>query len=272
MVPVTVAGDLMDEPTESFKINLSSPVNTTISTGTGTATITDNDPPPSIRVSSLTVAEANTTTVANFTVSLSAPSGHTVKVNYATYDGTSRAPADYTAKALTTLTFLPGETSKTIPVSIVGDVLDEANENFRVVLSSSVNATIAVATGICTVTDNDLPPSITITSATVTEPDTGTIAATFTVTLSAASGQNVTVKYVTASGTSAPATAGTDYTAVPFLTTLTFLPGQTVKTVSIQVKGDLLKEINETFFLNLSGAVNASISEGQGLGTILNED
>jgi len=92
--------------------------------------------------------------------------------------------------------------------------------------------------------------------------------ATFTVKLSAASGQTIKVKYATGGGT---ATSGTDYTALA-LTTLTFSPGQTSKTVSVPVKGDLLKEANETFFVNLSGAVNAAIGDAQGLGTILNDD
>ena len=81
----------------------------------------------------------------------------------------------------------------------------------------------------------------------------------------------MTVKYQTADGATNPATAGTDYTARA-LTTLTFTPGQTSRNVSVPVRGDLVKEANETFFLNLSGAVNASILDSQGLGTITNDD
>jgi hypothetical protein len=149
--------------------------------------------------------------------------------------------------------------------------LDEAAESFKLVLSSPANATIAAGVGTCTITDNDPPPSITITNATVTEPDTGALTATFTVKLSAASGQTVSVKYATANGTSPQATAGTDYTAIP-LTTLTFTPGQTAKSILVQVKGDLTKEPNETFAVNLSGALNATIADNQGLGTITNDD
>ncbi|HYY58361.1 MAG TPA: Calx-beta domain-containing protein [Pyrinomonadaceae bacterium] len=270
-VAVIVKGDTRDEANESFKVLLSSPVNASITAGTGTGTIADNDAAPSLRVSSPFVTEANTATVANFTVSLSAASGQTVKVNYATANGTAVAPSDYAAKALTTLTFMPGQTTQTVSVTIAGDQLDEAAENFKLVLSSSTNATIAAGTGTCTITDDDPPPSITISNVTVTEPDSGAVAATFLVKLSAASGQTVSVKYVTANGTSWPATAGTDYTAVA-LTTLTFLPGQTAKSITIQVKGDLIKEKNETFFVNLSGALNATIADNQGLGTITNDD
>ena len=102
----------------------------------------------------------------------------------------------------------------------------------------------------------------------VAEPDAGTVPLTFTVKLSAASGQRVTVKYATANSSAA---ATTDYTAVP-LTTLTFLPGEISKTVVVNVRGDLIKEVNETFFVNLSAPVNASILDAQGIGTILNDD
>ncbi len=78
----------------------------------------------------------------------------------------------------------------------------------------------------------------------------------------------VTVKYATANGT---ATAGSDYAAVPS-TLLTFAPGQTSKTVTVNVAGDTIKETNETFTVNLSGASGATIFDGQGVGTILNDD
>jgi hypothetical protein len=168
-------------------------------------------------------------------------------------NGTAIAPADYTAKDLTTLTFLPGQTSKTIPVQVKGDLLDEATETFKLLLSSPTNSAIYVSTGTCTITDNDPTPTITVTDRAVTEPDAGAVNAVFTIKLSAPSGLPVTVKYATGGGT---ATSGTDYTALA-LTTLTFSPGQTFKNVSVQVKGDFASEPNETFFLNLSGATNA---------------
>jgi hypothetical protein len=78
----------------------------------------------------------------------------------------------------------------------------------------------------------------------------------------------VTVKYATGGGTAA---AGTDYTAIA-PTTLTFSPGQVAKTVTVQVKGDTVKEANETFFVNLSDATNAAIQDPRGVGTITNDD
>ncbi|WP_392535477.1 beta strand repeat-containing protein [Nostoc sp. C117] len=110
-------------------------------------------------------------------------------------------------------------------------------------------------------------PTLSINNISVTEGNTGTTNATFTVNLSAASTSAVTVNYATANGT---ATAGSDYTASTG--TLTFNPGNTSKTISVIVAGDTRFEPNETFFVNLSNATNATIADNQALGTILNDD
>ena len=88
--------------------------------------------PPTLSVANRTVTEGNAgTTVARFRVDLSSPSPGTVTVNYATSNDSATAPADYTATS-GTLTFTPGQTSKTFDVPVVGDLLDEANERFNV--------------------------------------------------------------------------------------------------------------------------------------------
>jgi hypothetical protein len=137
-------------------------------------------------------------------------------VNFATANNTALAPGDYTATS-GTLTFAAGETTKTVTVPVVGDLLDEANEAFFVNLSSATNATIADNQGVGTITDDDAAPSLAINDVTVTEGNAGTTNATFTVTLSAASGQPVTVNFATANNT---ALAPGDYTAASG--TLTF--------------------------------------------------
>jgi hypothetical protein len=111
------------------------------------------------------------------------------------------------------------------------------------------------------------PPAVSVSDATVTEGNTGTVNATFTVTLSAPSAQTVTVQYATANGT---ATAGSDYQARSG--TLSIPAGQTRGTITVLVIGDRLPEPNETFFVNLSGATNATIADGQGIGTILDNE
>ncbi|MCB9077788.1 MAG: hypothetical protein H6631_09370 [Anaerolineaceae bacterium] len=108
---------------------------------------------------------------------------------------------------------------------------------------------------------------LTVNDVTVSEGNSGTTSAAFTVALSPAAGQTVTVDYATANGS---ATANGDYTAQSG--TLTFTPGQVEKTVTIAVKGDGNDEPDENFTLNLSNAANADIIDGQGVGTIIDDD
>jgi hypothetical protein len=101
----------------------------------------------------------------------------------------------------------------------------------------------------------------------VTEGNAGTTAATFTVTLTPASDVTVTVHYATADST---ANAGSDYNATSG--TLTFAPGETVKSLTVQVNGDTTPEADETFLVNLSAPTASTIGDGQGQGTINNDD
>ncbi|PYS46371.1 MAG: hypothetical protein DMF68_19405, partial [Acidobacteria bacterium] len=99
-----------------------------------------------------------------------------------------------------------------------------------------------------------IKPDITINDVTLTEGDTGTKTVDFTVTLSAASTQTVTVDYSTADGT---ATAGSDYQSTNG--TLTFNPGDLTRTITVTIIGDTTDEPNETFFVNLTNASKAII-------------
>jgi hypothetical protein len=111
------------------------------------------------------------------------------------------------------------------------------------------------------------PPSIAIGDVTIAEGNSGTRAASFLVTLSRPSDRPVTVTFATASG---GATSGVDYQATSG--TLTIPAGQTIGTITVIVKGDRLTEANEDFVINLSGATNATIADGQGNATILDDE
>ena len=110
-------------------------------------------------------------------------------------------------------------------------------------------------------------PSLSISSPSVVEGNSGTITAVFTVTLSTSSNQTVTVDYNTTDGS---ATADNDYVGTSGI--LTFNPGDMTQTITIEVNGDTIVEPNETFFVNLTDAVNANIVGGQGVGTIIDDD
>jgi hypothetical protein len=109
---------------------------------------------------------------------------------------------------------------------------------------------------------------LTISNVTVTASDTGTVTAVFSVSLSAPSSQPVTVYYTTADGTAT--VSSNDY--VPIAGTLTFAPGETTMTITVVVNPDRKKDADETFFVDLSAAVNALLLDDQGLGIILSDD
>jgi hypothetical protein len=152
-------------------------------------------------------------------------------------------------------------------VTVLGDLINEANETINVDLTTPVNATIADSRGVVTIADNDPLPTISINDVSVTEGNSGTKTAMFTLTLSAASGRSVTVAYATADGT---ATAGSDYTARSG--TLTFAAGVTSVTLAITVRGDTTIEPDETVLVNLTNPTNSTILKAQGTLTIVNDD
>jgi hypothetical protein len=246
----------------------------TANAGSNTVSVLLNDgawttpPAPALRIGDRTVTEGNTgTTSAAFTVTLSAASTQPITVAYAAGNGTATAGGDYQA-ASGTLTFAPGETTKTITVAVIGDRVGEPNETFVVNLGSPTNATIADGQGLGTIVDDE--PRVSIVDVTKSEGKKNqTTLFTFTVTLSAAYDQPVTMSYRTANGTAT--TGDGDY--VGKTGTLTFAPGETAKTITIEVKGDNKKEADETFYLDLFGlGSNALFTKNRGIGTILNDD
>jgi hypothetical protein len=237
--------------------------NAAIGDGSAAGTIIDDDGEPALSIGDVTVTEGNSgTMVALFSVGLSAPSGKTVSVNYATSPGTAAESLDY-QEASDALTFSPGQTSKTVSVLVLGDGADEANETFQVDLSGAVNAAISDSQGIGTIIDDD-GPALAINDVSVGE---AAGSAVFTVSLAGPSPQTVTVNY----GTSHVGTSGADFSGA-LAGTVTFDPGETTETVSLGLVNDSIDELNETFQVNLSGAANASISDAQGIGTIIDDD
>jgi hypothetical protein len=224
-------------------------------------------PQPSVSIGDAAVTEGDSgTTAARFTVTLSRAATSPVTVLWSTADGTATtANADYRA-ASGTVTFAAGQTTQTVSVLVNGDTRTENNETFYVRLRQPSGATLSDAEGLGTIRNDD-KPSITVGNVRVTEGNSGTTNAVFTVTLSVPTTRQVTVNFATANGT---ATAGSDYVARSGK--LTFAPGETAKTVSVAVNGDTTVEADETFRLVLSSAVNATLGTAQATGTIVNDD
>ena len=273
-VSVAVNGDVIDEVNETFFVNLSSPNGATIADGQGQGTITDDDALPVVTISDVTKAEGTSLTLTDFVffVMLSQQSGKIVTVDVATRDGQAIAGVDYTAVPLTTVTFNPGDTSKQVVVQVNADDLDESvTETFFVDLSNQVNAT-RTGLGNGVIQDNDAR-NFTITSpALITEGDSGTTTATFTVTLSSPTTfTNATVNFTTtppAGG--AIATPDVDYQSTSG--TLVFGPTETTKQVLVTIIGDQLDESLELFFVDLNTAVNAGIIDARAQGFITDDD
>lgn len=156
-IEVVILNDTMAEPDESFQVTLSNAVGAEIETAVGTGTIIDNDSSPTISVVGQTVTEGDDGNVPLvFTVTLSGQSGQTISVDYSTQDGSAVAGSDFVANS-GTVTFFPGETTRVIEVSVIGDTEDENDEAFTIQLTNSVNATIQVAEATGTILDDDEP-------------------------------------------------------------------------------------------------------------------
>ena len=273
-ISITVVGDLLDEKDETFVVRLSSPVGATLADAEGTGTIEDDDPMPSVSVpATASVPEGNDTeSVATVDVTLDAPSGRPVTVEYATTDGSATAGADYTADS-GTVEFAPGQTSQTLLVSVAGDLADESNETFTIDLSSPVNATIDASPTLVTIVDNDpIPPGsaqLDITGGKVREGASGgTATITFTVSRSGETTTAVSTDVVTTNGS---AIDTVDFEAASG--TVSFLAGQTTATVDVTVLGDARLEHNETLFVTMSNpSVGVAYVTPQATGRILDDD
>jgi predicted extracellular nuclease len=232
-------------------------------------------PLPDLSINDVSVTEGATgnTINATFTVSLSAPApAGGVSFDIATADGTATsADSDYVPKSLTAQTIAAGNTSYTFDVVVNGDSTIEADETFAVNVSNVTGATVTDGQGQGTILNDDaVIPQLSINDVSVTEGNSGTTTAQFTITSSAAAPVGgYTVNFATADDTATVADG--DYLGASG--TVTIPSGQTTATVDITVNGDATWEPNETFFVNLSSPpAGTQIADGQGQGTITNDD
>ena len=268
-INVNIVTDALDENNETYTVTLSGATNGIITDSSGLGTITDDDPPPNITINDVTLTETNSgTQTAQFTVSLSAVSSKTVTVNAASAAGTATAGADYVTLASTPVTFLPGQTTQTVNVTVNSDALDENDETYFVNLSGASNGTITDSQGLGTINDDDPMPNLSINDVTVTEGTGGTVNATFTVTLSTVSGRAVTMNASTANSS---AVAPGDFTALNNAP-ITINAGSLTQTFNVVIAGDTVDEDNETYLVNLSNVANANVTDSQGQGTINDND
>ncbi len=261
-VIVPILDDAVDEADEEmFVVHLHSATATRITDAQAIGTIRDNEDTPELAVQDIEVFEHASPAV--LTVTLGSPKSDEVRVFVATSDGTAIAGSDYVALQ-EEVVLAPGETLQRVDIEVLEDDIVEGSEAFTVTLSGEQGAPVAQREATVTIRDNDTVAGLSIGDATVQEAAGN---ADFTVALSKASAQEVRVAYATAEGT---ATAGLDYASASDV--LTFAPGETEGVISVAVLDDNLDEGNETFLVSLGTAEGATVVDGSGQGTILDDE
>ncbi len=270
-IEVEVIGDVRFEMDETFSVIIADPLNATLGEEEAFGLILNDDPLPTLSVKDVRVSEGDTgTTAALFVVVLDGETDREVRVGYSTRDrgATSRGQTPDFEATSGSLVFPPGTSSLEVAVDVFGDTIDEGDEKFLLTLSGAEDATIADGEGQATIVDDDRSPSLSISDTSGAEGEDLTITPfTFRVTLSEASGRSVSVVYRTREGT---ALQGEDFRGQAGR--LTFAAGETVQEVTIEVIGDREEEGDERFFVDLSDAQSAGIADGEGVGTITNDD
>ena len=277
---VTPVDDDLDEANETIDVTGTL---TDITISPATVTLTDTDAPVSFSIAD---AEATEGGKVEFTVSRSGAEDNVASVKIATAadsgDGVNAAgTSDYTAiAAAQTLNFAKGVTSQTVEVQTTQDDLFEPDETFRAVLSApalgdgdpgtGVTIESGKGTAIGTIKNDDTEPSFAVADASAAEG----AAITFTVTRSGAMDNAVSVKWNTKSDSGGGANAAfpSDYTRVTTARTLTFAKGVSSQTFTVDTTEDVLDEDDETFLVELTGAVGATIATAQATGTITDDD
>ncbi len=220
---------------------------------------------PTINIGDATAVENVTGGLLSMPVTLSAISGNTVTVDYATADATASSPADYMATS-GTVTFLPGESSAMIDVQLVDDMSAEGDEIFNVNLSNPGNGVLGVTAGTATIDDDEDAVGVSIADAVIAENDAGALV-TVDITLSAPSLFTVMVDYATSDGS---ATDPNDYLSDSG--TVTFPIGEVLQQVQITIVDDALAEGDEDFLLTLSNTVDSVLVDGDATVTITDDE
>jgi hypothetical protein len=251
---VTIQDDTLDEDDETIVLNMGTPTNATASgTLVHTLTIQDNDPAPDVQFALTSSAGSEATSNVNLDVSLSVASGKTITVNYSVTGGTTTAPDFNLAPG--TLTFNPGETTKSITLIINNDTTDEPDETVIVSIDSPVNAILGTITSYTyTIQDDDPPPTVqfAVDTQTVSE---GVGVVSITASLSAVSGFEVIVPLTLDASSTAASVA--DFSGL--LTSVTIPAGAIAAGFSIAIVDDSIYEGNEFFKINMGTPTNATL-------------
>ncbi len=228
--------------------------------------------PASAQVLNIGNASVTEGGVATFSVTLSPTTLVPVTVQYATSDGTASSSGtgvgepDYVA-ASGVILFPPGSGLQTVPITTLGDIVDESNETFTVDLSSPSGASLGDAQGSGSIIDDDTA-ELSISDAAAEEGQ----AVEFHVTLNVPSVGSVVFSYSTSDGTAVSSGTGPgepDYLADSSI--LVFGVGETSKLISVDTVDDDDLEDPETFTVDISSFGGVPVADGEGVGTITDD-
>jgi uncharacterized protein (TIGR03437 family) len=280
---VTVNGDTTVEPDEAFLVNVANVSGATAIDSQGVGTI-QNDDLPALSINDVSLSEGNAgTKLFTFSVSLSSPAPANVTFDIATADDTAQdgnpsgEDNDYVARTLTGQTIPAGSQFSTFAVTVNGDVTIEPTETFFVNVTNVSGATVLDSQGLGTIQNDDSAPlpGLSINDVSIAEGNSGAAVFSFTVSLSSAAPTGgVTFNIATADGAAqddTPPSEDNDYVARS-LTSQSIAAGGSSYTFDVTVHGDTLVESSETFFVNVTSVTGANVTDGQGQGTIQNDD
>lgn len=267
---VPIVNDPIQDGVELLNLTLSNPVSATLGLiPTATLTIIDDDS-ATVQFGLANFSANENSGSATINVTLSRAAAFPVTVDYIASNGTALTGSDYSATT-GTLTFAPGEMSKSFPVAITNDNLFENSETVNLTLQNNTPVSVTISPlgkqAQLTIVDDDPQPVVTFSQSNYTVNEAGGTA-TVTVSLSSLSSFPVTVDFATANGT---ALAGSDYTANSGK--LTFAPGERNKSFTVVIRADALDESDENVELKVSNPSGASLSTpGMALLTITDDD
>ncbi|WP_421939882.1 Calx-beta domain-containing protein [Pedobacter sp.] len=250
---VPVINDNVAETVENFSATLSNITGgvVLISNATASVNIIDNDAATASIIAGTTGNEAGPVS-GTFTITLSNPSATDTQLTY-TLAGTATEGTDYTAIGTKTVTIPAGQTTATITIPVLNDVIVEGTETVTATLSASNNATVAISNTPATINILDGTSSVVTVAATTNgaEPATSGL---YTFNLSNASATATTINF-TVGGT---ASSGTDYTSIG--TSIIIPAGQKSITLSVPVLNDDVAEGVENVILSLTSTNNSAIT------------
>lgn len=275
-IGVPVRGDRLDEPDETFTVNLSNPGSGTLTDAQGTGTIADDDaPPPVLTLPAFAAGTEGAGNDADFVLQLSRAADERVEIDVATTAGNAAEDVDY-ERTVETAVIQPGQSAVTVSVPLLGDALDEDNETFalEVLGVSGAKAGATRSTGV--ILDDDAKPTLSVRpagGAVVAESGEAAVdRLRFELALSVASGRDVRVAYTTSDVT---ARAGEDY--VRRAGEVTFAPGETSAVVEVQPLADDVyegdsDEDSEALDLEILSVPNADAADPRERGYLRDDD